>query len=499
MSETQSAPWYSPVLSLRWQLAFVYSGLFGIFVVILSIFLYTSTSNLLLNNAKAAFPQHARDLRTLLIQDICTLTPAQTPTGFVHDNMGTDIDDVYLLNIHGLVIASNDSSLLNHTFPDIQASYFINPAVQTSQAFQGQTSAGKTGDGQILPVPVPADCASPTRLPAYIAVLTSYSSEQQTLQTILFTLGVVSIIMIVAGALTISFFTGVMLSPLKQMTRATRALARGDLQQRVQLVQNRNEIGVLGTSFNQMADRIEQMFAAQQASERRSRRFVSDASHELRTPLTSLRGFTEVLIRGAKDDPATAQRVLGLMKNEAERMTNLVNDLLTLARLDEGHIPPATDLDPVDVAIECLQQIRKQAPENCKIALELATQDRLTIHANREPIAQMLMVLLANATKYGCTGEQQKILLRLDKKARHTLIQVIDQGNGIAPDDLPHIFDRFYRGENAHSSASSLIAGTGLGLSIAQAIAQAYQGTVTVCSAPGEGTTFTISFPTISE
>jgi two-component system, OmpR family, sensor kinase len=495
VSESQNAPWYSPVLSLRWQLAFVYSGLFGIFVVILSIFLYTSTSDLLLNNAKAALPQHARDLRTLLIQDMCTLTPAQTPGKFVQANMGTDIDDIYLLNRHGLVLASNNNRQLNQIFPYIKASYFSSPASQMPQSFQGQTSAGKTGDGQILPVQVPTDCAASALLPAYIAVITSYSSERQTLQTILFTLGVVSIIMIVAGALVISFFTGVMLSPLKQMTNATRALARGDLQQRVLLVQNRNEIGILGTSFNQMADRIEQMFTAQQASEHRSRRFVSDASHELRTPLTSLRGFTEVLIRGAKDDPETAQHILGLMKNEAERMTNLVNDLLTLARLDEGHIPPAADLDPVDVAIECLQQIRKQTPENCKISLELATQERLTIHANREPIAQMLQILLANAIKYGCAGEQKKILLRLDKKARHTLIQVIDQGNGIAPDDLPHIFDRFYRGENAHSSANLLVQGTGLGLSIAQAIAQAYQGTITVCSAPGEGTTLTVSFP----
>jgi signal transduction histidine kinase len=190
-----------------------------------------------------------------------------------------------------------------------------------------------------------------------------------------------------------------------------------------------------------MADRIEQTFAAQQASERRARRFVSDASHELRTPITSLRGFTEILIRGAKDDPATAQHVLSLMKNEAERMTDLVNHLLTLARLDEGHFPTPQAIDLVDVVIGSLQEARKKAPEGYKLALDLVTQDRLQIQADSEQIKQLLLVLLDNAVKYGCAGEQKQILLLLDKRDRQIQIQVIDHGMGIAPDDLPHVFD----------------------------------------------------------
>src|SRR5947208_15348841 len=132
------------------------------------------------------------------------------------------------------------------------------------------------------------------------------------------------------------------------MIGATQAMALGDLQRRVKVPHSDDEIGALAASYNQMADRIEQLFEVQQASHRRTRRFVSDASHELRTPITSLRGFTEVLMRGAKDDPATAQRVLKLMKNEAERMTRLVNDLLMLARLDEEHPLELSDVDLVD-------------------------------------------------------------------------------------------------------------------------------------------------------
>lgn len=497
MSETKRPPWYSPLLSLRWRLAFVYSVLFTIFVAILSIFIYHSTSNLLLRNAQATFQQRAQELSTLLVEGVCNASLTPTLADFTRQHAVNDIGEIYLLDTHGKVLASSHGNLLHQPFPYPDPAFFTRPPTHGTRAFQKHAPGTGSSDGLLLPLRVPANCAAPQHLPSYMVVFTSYASEQTTLRNILFMLDITSVLMIVAGALIISFFTGVMFHPLKKVTQATQALARGDLQQRVPLSRSSDEIGTLAESFNQMARRIEQMFAAQQASERRSRRFVSDASHELRTPITSLRGFTEVLIRGAKDDPATAQRVLGLMKNEAERMTELVNDLLALARLDEGHIPAPENLDLVAVAIECLQEASKQASDSCKLTLELATHERLRIYASAEPIRQMLLVLLTNAVKYGCTGEQKKILLRLDKKAGHALAQVIDHGMGIAADDLPHIFDRFYRGENAHSSTNAPIPGTGLGLPIALAIASAYQGTLTACSEPGQETIFTASFACI--
>ena len=494
MSSTRSAPWYGPFFSLRWRLAVVYSALFGIFVVLLSILLYSTTSNLLLDSAQAAFPGRARALRTLLIQEVCSTTNPQTPTSFIRQNMPSDADQVYLLDKDGKVVASNDGSLLNQPFPYLNNSFFSNAPTDVAKTFSGHTSSSNTSTGLLLSMQPPDNCISPQHLPTYIALLTSYNDEQNTLRTILLMLGIISAFMIGLGALIISFFTGIMFKPLHQVTRATRALARGDLEQRVPLLQSQDEIAELAESFNQMADRIGQMFAAQQASERRAQRFVSDASHELRTPITSLRGFTEVLIRGAKDDPATAQHVLSLMKSEAERMTDLVNNLLTLARLDEGSIPTPEDIDLVDLVIEGQQQAKKQASENYKASLEVLTQDRLRIHANREQIKQMLLMLLHNAIKYGCAGVQKKVLLRLDKKEAHIQLQVIDYGEGIAQDDLPHIFERFYRGRNA-VDRSTRIPGTGLGLPIALAIAQAYQGTIAVCSTPEQETIFTVSFP----
>lgn len=499
MSAAENAPWYGPLLSLRWRLAVVYSALFGIFVIFLSIFLYSSVSNLLLHDAQTAFPQRARALRTSLIEEVCNTqaTSPQVAKDFIQQNMPTDVDAVYLLDQNGKVIASSNGNLLAQPFPYVAASFFTHAPTAATQTFQAHSPEDVTSDGLLLPVLAPANCLAPQNLPGYIALLTSYANEQMTLRTILFTMGITSLFMILVGALSISFFTGIMFKPLRQVTRATRALARGNLQQRVPPLQSRDEIAELALSFNQMADRIEQTFASQRASERRAQRFVSDASHELRTPITSLRGFTEVLIRGAKDDPDTVRHILSLMKNEAERMSDLVNNLLTLARLDEGNFPEPEVIDLVAVAIECLQQARKHAPEECKLVLELATQERLKIRAGGEHIQQMLLVLLDNAIKYSCTGESKKIWLHLDKKEAHALAQVIDHGPGIVSEDLPHIFDRFYRGENAHSSTSTPIAGTGLGLSIALAIAQTYQGTLTVCSDPGSETVFTASFPCI--
>jgi two-component system OmpR family sensor kinase len=495
VSGTKSAPWYSPFFRLRWRLAVVYSALFGVFVILLSIFLFSSTSNLLLRSAQAAFPQRARALRTLLTQEMCSTTSTSAVATFLQQNIPGDVDKIYLLNKHGTVVASSDGSLLHQLFPFINPEQLADPSGDVMHRFQVHFAGNMTSDGLLLDMQVPKNCLAPQSLPGYLALTTSYTSEQNTLRTILLMLGVTAAFMIVIGASIISFFTGIMFRPLGLVTDATRALAQGNLQQRVPPLQSRDEISDLAASFNQMADRIEQMFAAQQASEQRVRRFVSDASHELRTPITSLRGFTEVLIRGAKDDPATAQRVLGLMKNEAERMSDLVNSLLTLARLDEGQIPETEEIDLVDTAIECLQHTRKRAPGECKLSLELSTQDRLRILANGEQIKQMLLVLLDNAIKYGCLGEQKKVLLQLDKQNQHARLQVIDYGPGIATSDLEHIFDRFYRGENAQNAPNTPIAGTGLGLAIAISIAQAYQGLLTACSEPGRQTTFTVIFP----
>ncbi|MBA2287448.1 MAG: HAMP domain-containing histidine kinase [Ktedonobacteraceae bacterium] len=330
-----------------------------------------------------------------------------------------------------------------------------------------------------------------------LSVLISYSAEHTTLSNLLLIIGVISVVTIIVGMATTFVLTGVMLRPLRDMADAARAIALGDFKQRVRLPLGNDEIGELATSFNDMVDQIEQAFEAQRASERRAHRFISSASHELRTPLTSIRGLTEVLMRGAKDNPETTQRVLRLMKNESERMTRLVNDMLTLARIDEGRPFETQRIDLVDIAIEGVEQAKVLVDEGYKVLLDLATEERLMVLGDVDRLKQVLFILFDNAIKHSRPASEGKIILRLDRKDDQALMQVIDNGCGITPEDLPHVFDRFYRGQHVppYKQEGTPITGAGLGLAIALAIVQAHHGDICVQSEVGTGTTFTVKLP----
>jgi len=307
---------------------------------------------------------------------------------------------------------------------------------------------------------------------------------------------IATIVIIGIGSAAIFFFTNLLLSPLRHMRDAAQAIAFGDLKQRVRLPQSNDEVGELAASFNEMIDQIEHAFEEQRASEDRTRRFVSDASHELRTPLTSLRGFTDVLMRGAKDDPETLQRSLKLMKNETERMSRLINDLLVLARLDEGNPLHIERVNMLDLGVEALEQTRILAVDGRDVSLQLATEDeQLEVLADVDRLKQVLLILFDNALKYGRPGAEGWIVLAIDKQDNTILMHVIDNGKGIAEEDLPHVFERFYRGQYSPVSADGTpIAGAGLGLSIALAIVYAHHGDLTTRSEPGS-TTFTVTLP----
>jgi len=215
---------------------------------------------------------------------------------------------------------------------------------------------------------------------------------------------VAAVVLIALGAVTLFVLINVLLRSLKRMTEAAQAITLGDLQQRERLrplLEGNDEVSRLAASLNVMADQLESTSEAQQASEQRFRRLFSDASHQLRTPLTSLRGFTEVLTRGvAKEDPEATQRVLKLMKGEAERMTRLVNDLLMLARLDDECAAETQYGDLVDLAVEGVEQAKVPATDGCKVRLDIATQERLGRQANADHMKQMISILFDYAIKY---------------------------------------------------------------------------------------------------
>jgi two-component system, OmpR family, sensor kinase len=279
--------------------------------------------------------------------------------------------------------------------------------------------------------------------------------------------------------------TGRALRPLHRLTATSRRLAAGDLRARSGVEDRDDEVGELARSFDDMAARIEFSFAAQQESEGRTRRFIADASHELRTPLTALKGYIDVIRRGATPDPAALDAALEAMGREAERMRVLVLDLLTLARLDAAGPTHPETLDLSELVGHILDEGVPGMP--AQVDRELGA--GVLASTDRNAAATITRNLLVNACKYAPGAAQAWRTWTTDQ---HAYLAVHDEGPGISAIDLPHIFERFYRGEKTRAREEG---GSGLGLSIVQELARTYGGDVSIDSSEGRGTTVTVWFP----
>ena len=331
----------------------------------------------------------------------------------------------------------------------------------------------------------------------FMVLITNILASQRT-SSLFMTLLVTAII--VLGIAAAFVFITILLRPLWRVTDAAQAIAAGDFEQRERLplrLPPQDEIDRLAGSLSEMAKRLEDAELIQDDANERFRQFFSDASHQLRTPLTSIRGFTDLLLRGAKDDPETAQRVLTLMKAQSERMSTLINDILTISRLDNRQPLKTQYVDIVELAMEGIEQTRLRATDDRRISLVIATRERLGMQADRERIKQLFFILLDNALKHGRPAPDGQITVQLEKNKGQIIIRIIDNGEGIAQEDRAHIFEAFYRGRHHTSSSNGTTPtpGAGLGLTIASAIVRAHKGSITLDSAPGKDTVFIVTLP----
>jgi two-component system OmpR family sensor kinase len=276
------------------------------------------------------------------------------------------------------------------------------------------------------------------------------------------------------------------LRPLDEIETTAAAIGAGDLSQRVERAEERTEVGRLGLALNAMLGQIESAFKAREASESRLRRFVADASHELRTPLSAVRAYAELFSRGAASRPADLERSMTGISRESERMSFLVEDLLLLARLDEGR-PLADEQVELDEVIgEAVETARTVDPDR-QLDVEL---EPARVLGDRDRLRQVVDNLLANVRAHTPPGAPARVSLRrVDGSAE---VEVSDSGPGMDEEQLARVFERFFRADPSRARASG---GVGLGLSIVVAVAEAHGGTVTAQATPGEGATFRVTLP----
>lgn len=275
--------------------------------------------------------------------------------------------------------------------------------------------------------------------------------------------------------------------PVKAITQAARSISETDLNRRLNL-KGRDELAELANTFDGMLARL-------QAAFERQRQFVADASHELRTPLTIV-NLESSRALAARRTPQEYQRALGVIQAENELMTNLVNDLLTLARMDSGQqVMEKTQLDLSDIALEAVERLVPLA-ERKNVRLETGELPEAIMIGDRRYLLQMMSNLVENGIKY-TGGENKKVCVETGVTDGTSWAKVSDNGEGIAPEHLPHLFNRFYRADQSRTrSENDQPGGTGLGLSIVDWIVRMHAGEVRVETRPGVGTTFEVRFKT---
>lgn len=279
------------------------------------------------------------------------------------------------------------------------------------------------------------------------------------------------------------------LRPLEDMSREADAIAEGDLTRRVHPDDGTTEVSRLGRALNGMLSQIETAFAQRAGSEERLRSFLADASHELRTPLTSIQGYAELLRKDALPDRDARDRALARIEQEAARMGMLVGDLAVLAREGEGPIPEATRVDLGAVVTDVVSDARTI---NGTRAIDLEVTGPVPLLVDRGRLEQLVHNLVGNALSHTPDGTPVdiRVAARTGDEGDEAVLVVRDHGPGMPPQQAERVFDRFYR-----ASTSTRDGGSGLGLFIVATLARGFGGRVTVDSALGAGTTFTVVLP----
>jgi two-component system OmpR family sensor kinase len=349
-------------------------------------------------------------------------------------------------------------------------------------------------------------------LGSYRALATEFSTDGKTLRVITalplsdvqaivmgltIVIGLVSLAGLVLAILLGTFLVRLALRPLRRVAEtATQvselSLDRGEVALAVRVPEADadpdTEVGQVGAAINRMLGHVASALTARQDSENKVRKFVADASHELRTPLASIRGYAELTRRGDHDLPPDVTHALGRVESEATRMTSLVEDLLLLARLDEGRDLESEPVDLSRLLIDAVSDAHAASPEH-EWSLDLP-EEPIMVAGDGPRLHQVIVNLLANARVHTPVGTKVQIALTPTANY-HVAVTIEDDGPGVPEELQPTLFERFVRGDSSRSRAAG---STGLGLAIVSAVVEGHEGVVTVESAPGR-TVFRVELP----
>jgi two-component system OmpR family sensor kinase len=498
-----------PPLPLRWRIALLYTAVLGLTLLAADIAVYVSLEHYLEGEIDDSLRNQARELSGTIDLDLRREASQSRINVFLRfpnlDAFASPGMTVQVLTVEGRVIVRSEN-LRDRAVP-------IDPD-SVELAVSG-TDSFTTVDVEGIPVRIYYAPLEPRVLEGN---LTGVIQITRTLRDVNVTLSWLRLALMGIGVISLFVATAAgyllaraALTPIGRLTRDARSIGETrDFGRRVAVPRtiraSRDEVTRLAVTFNQMLAQLQAAYDEQEHTLASQRRFVADASHELRTPLATIRTNLELLQRAGDDLPdADRDEAMADALAEIQRLSRLVGDLLTLARVDSGLRLERRDEIQVDRLVrDVYRQARLMAlpREHTVIADPI---EEATVIGDADYLKELLLILVDNAIQYTPDGGEIRLGVRREARPVHAdadgaggdevLISVVDNGMGIASEDLPHLFERFYRADSARHRDTGSAGGTGLGLSIAQWIAEEHHGRIEVESVPGRGSRFTLRLP----
>jgi heavy metal sensor kinase len=473
---------------IRVQLTLWYIAVFAILLLCSDVLLYTNLKTALTSNLDHTLQLQAQQIASDISYEKGTIvvdneTPGLDTDGPDQQGQQKSSEDVNFSTIVGLLNARGQVVRRSLGFHSL-----IVPALSVSQPFHGTPWLGTvaTSNGQAVRLYSMALIKNGVAF-GVVQVGESLTQFQMTLRSLVVELLVLAPLVLILGALGSYWLAARAFIPIDSLTRTARSIEAGDLHQRVPIPQAQDEVQHLALTLNEMIARLESAFA-------RQRRFVADASHELRTPVAVICNMAEMALLNALTTEEYVS-ALSAISAEAERLGYLISDLLALARIDEGQTRLEREPVRLDRLVYAVVAQAKSMANERAITLEVQAPEPIVIFGDETRLIQMVMNLLDNALLY--TNPGGEVTLTTTVKQRQAILSIRDTGIGIAPEHLPHIFERFYRADPARVRTEGN--NSGLGLAIVDWVVRAHGGVITVESQVGQGSTFVITLPVLAE